>query len=164
MTILIYGEKRVGKDTVADLIEEYFKNKGIKPNRYSFASLIKKIICNIKEISCKELEKNKKKYRKYLIWLGEEIKKVYPDFWVKSIIKQLDVTKINIISDCRFEIEYKKIKEIDDVIFIHVIDKNIKEEYPEKFDVENEIIIDNTEKNLNKLKEKINKVMEELNV
>jgi hypothetical protein len=161
MTILIYGEKRVGKDTTADLIEDYFKNNNINYERYSFAKLPKEIFCKLKNISINEFENNKEKYRNELIWFAEEIKKVYPDFWVKAVIKKLDVRKINIISDLRFKIEYEKIKEVDNILILHIIDKNIKEQNIDKIEFENEIIIDNTKKDIKYLKNKVEKIIKE---
>jgi len=159
MTIFLYGEKRVGKDTVADVIEKY-----IKVDRFSFAKKPKEIFCKIKGISLDDFEKNKEKYRKDLIWFSEEIKKGYPYIWADFVKKQMNVTKINLITDLRFKVEYERIKEVDNVIVIHVIDKNIKEEFIEKIDFDKEIILDNTEKDINKLKDKVKKILIEIGV
>jgi len=154
MTILLYGEKRVGKDTVADIIEEF-----IKVDRFSFAKKPKEIFCKLKGISLDDFEKNKEKYRKDLIWFAEEMKKGYPYIWVDFVKRQMNVTKVNLITDLRFKVEYEKIKEIDNVVVIHIIDKNIKEENIDKIEFENVFILDNTEKDIDKLKNKVKNIL-----
>jgi hypothetical protein len=159
MTILLYGEKRVGKDTVADIIEKF-----ININRFAFAKKPKEIFCKIKNISLEYFENNKEKYRSEFNWFAEEMKKGYPYIWVDFVKKQMNVTEINLITDLRFNVEYEKIKEIDNIKVIHIIDKNIKEENIDKIKFNEEIILDNTEKDINKLQNKVKDILIKIGV
>ena len=148
--IALYGEKRVGKDTTADIILKY---KPLK--RVAFADLPKEIFCKTLNITREELEENKEKYRPALNRFSEEMKNHFgKDVWAK-VVKDENV----IITDLRFIEEYEYIKKFNPII-IHIVDKNKKEENIHNLPFHFEI--DNTEKDLKVLEDNIIKILEKL--
>lgn len=110
--ILLVGRQRVGKDTVADILCEHIKNH----NRISLAYCLKKIIANTFKISIEELDrlKNNKntifgiEVRNILINFSESMIDIFGEnVWCDIVNEQLDINKINIITDIRFLREYK---------------------------------------------------------
>lgn len=114
--ILISAHANCGKDATAEILKDYFEEQGKKVLITHFADLLK-YIC-----------------RTYFGWNGvkdevgreilqirgtNQIRKVYPDFWVDFVYKLLTVFNDEwdyvMIPDCRFpnEIEYFKNSDFD---------------------------------------------------
>jgi len=155
MIIALYGEKRVGKDTVANILLKYIKYK-----RVAFADIPKDIICKTFNITLEEFEEHKDHYRPFLINFAEYMKKIKgKDYWAKMALES--EYKNILITDLRFKEEYNYIKQFNPII-IHIVDKNIPEKYIHKLPHDYEI--DNTEKDLVKLEGQVLKILEELNL
>jgi dephospho-CoA kinase len=156
MIIALYGEKRVGKDTTAKILQKYLPNF----KKVAFADIPKDILCDTFEIDREKFEDLKNTdpiFRKYLINFAESMKRYFgKDIWAKLALKE---SQNIIISDLRFKEEYDYIKKFNPII-IHIIDKNIKEQDIDKlpFDFE----IDNTEKNQKKLEIQIKDILKNL--
>lgn len=101
--ILISGKAQHGKDTTANILKDYFESKNKKVLITHYGDLVKYI--------CKTLfnwngEKDKAG-RELLQRVGtDNIRKVYPEFWVRHIYELLTVFNGEwdyvIIPDCRF--------------------------------------------------------------
>jgi len=152
MIIALYGEKRVGKDTTADIIKKYFPTF----QRVAFADIPKEIISKtfgITKEQFDDLKNTNEVYRQYLVNFAETMKKYFGnDIWAKLAINSEDNI---LITDLRFKEEYDYIKKYNPII-IHIVDKNINEKHIHKLPYDYEI--DNTEKDLIKLEEKILKI------
>ena len=151
MIIALYGEKRVGKDTTANILQKYFPNL----EKRAFANIPKNILCKTLNISLAEFENNKEKYRPYLIRFAEEMKKYFgKDIWAKL------VTKDNIlITDLRFKEEYEYIKKFNPII-IKIIDKNILQKNIDILPYD--YIINNSKKDLKSLEEQVQKIVKKI--
>lgn len=94
MKILINGRAGAGKDEVADyLVAEY----GFK--KLSFASKIYDIARDIFGMRDKD--------RQLLQQIGQKLREIDPDVWVKHTFKEAAKYEKVVISDCRQENEYK---------------------------------------------------------
>jgi dephospho-CoA kinase len=154
MIIALYGEKRVGKDTAAELLHQELPHF----RKVTFARIPKEILSQTCGISLQQFENLKNEdptFRQYLINFAESMKKYFgKDIWVKLALK--DGIDNIIITDLRFEEEYEYIKNFNPII-IHIKDDNIKETDIDKLPYDFEI--DNTEKNIPKLKAQIKKIL-----
>lgn len=145
MIIGITGLKRSGKDTIADFLVSDF---GFE--KYSFATPLKKAVCEIFGWDFNTVEKNENKekidpnfgisYRQACQDLGTEwgqlgLSERFPEFkmitgrnlWVKRFIAHYNKNKLKniVIPDIRFPHEEKAIKDLDGKI-IKVIRPQIK--------------------------------------
>lgn len=133
MIIGIIGNKGVGKDTVANYIEQNINRMFAK---IAFADKLK-FICSLltqtpledwynqklKDTPIKNEYFKKYTYREFMQKLGTDaIRTVFPNMWVDCLFASIDNSKYNyIISDIRFKNEYDAIAKYEDSIFIHVI-------------------------------------------
>ena len=144
MIILIHGQKRSGKDFIADI---FVKKAGFE--KRAFANKMKEIIATTFDIPRETLEdykneekqlfiKNKKdeyeeiiNFRKILQRFGTEAtKKIFGNnIWAELTVKDYNKNKNIVISDLRFledELLYVKNKFPEDVISIKITDNSIK--------------------------------------
>jgi len=153
MIVMLYGEKRVGKDEVAKIFQE----KGF--TRLAFADKPKEMVCGMLNIPLKWFEKYKSMYRDKLIYFAEEMKKIDKNIWANAVLTQIEDNKNYVISDLRFLVEYEFFKN-EDIKIIHIKDKNIKETDIDKilFDYE----IDNSIKDKSVLKGKVEEIYKKI--
>jgi cytidylate kinase len=105
MKIAISGKMCSGKSTLANMLIEYFqKNNNINFIKYSFANGVYEIAKNIFYM--------KNKDRKLLQQIGEKMREIDKDIWIKKTINDIHKNNDNyvIIDDLRFinELEYIK--------------------------------------------------------
>lgn len=163
----ICGSRRVGKDTIADIIT----NSNFNYEKVHIASKLKSICKQLFDFTDEQLNSDEKdiidkRYnispRKILQFFGTElmqfeIQKVLDcgrDFWIDDFVRSINNRGRNVVvSDIRFFHEYKKLKETfaDDFIIIKVNgkqndDKHIAEnewrEIPHDFEINNDSTID----------------------
>lgn len=136
--ILIKGRKRVGKDTVADMLHKYLQDAGHDVSRASFAQPMKDIIADTFDISLEELDlcKNKPEdakiclinmkhsaimelsdFRKVLQRFGTEAMKKHfgDDVWSELLYNNLK-SDVTIVSDWRFKSELAYLQSKQDVM------------------------------------------------
>lgn len=94
MRLLINGRACAGKDTIGDYIALIYGFKKI-----SFAEYIYKI--------ARELFGMKEKNRKLLIDIGDKMREIDPDVFVKYLLRNIKNNEDYVISDCRRNNEYK---------------------------------------------------------
>lgn len=96
--IIFSGKQFSGKDTVAKILLDRFKNF----KRIGIADAIKLRYSKKTGLSLEEIEKNKSLYRQDLIDLGDWGRAQNPDFWLNSI---LDYDGDTIVTDIRVKHE-----------------------------------------------------------
>ena len=97
-------------------------------------------------------------YRTYLIRFAEKMKQeLGNDLWIKLALK--DKKDNFIITDLRFKDEFDYLKKYN-IIIIKIIDKNIKETDIDQ--LEYDYLIDNTNKDILELEDKVNKIIKEI--
>lgn len=109
MIVLIMGENRVGKTTLANKLKEYFGGEVL-----SFATPLKKIFKDKYKVdfdNCKDTE-NENNCREKIMKLANKIKRKYGnDYFAKELQKSIKKYNINyFIDDLRFISEYVLIK------------------------------------------------------
>ena len=172
---IISGKARHGKNTVADLIKEYYENQNLKVINDSYAYYIKDYA---KRISNWDGNENTKP-RELLQQLGTNLIRQNIDrlFFINRMIEDLKVFSyfydIITISDGRFEEELDLIKnKFDNVILIKVDRPNFDNELtPEQKNHPTETSLDNYNKfdyiiendsTIENLKEKVNQILKEV--
>lgn len=112
----ISGKARHGKDTVANIMKEYFENNGKKVLIAHYADLLKYICKTFFNWDGKKDDNG----RSLLQYIGTDvIREQQPDYWVNFIYSILKLFKNEwdyvIIPDCRFsnEIEFLKIRGLE---------------------------------------------------
>ena len=163
MIIALYGEKRVGKDTTADILQKYLPSF----KRIAFADIPKKILSKTLNLSINEfnnLKNNNENYRNMLIKFAEEMKNYLgKNIWAKIALHNFDLNKDKIlITDLRFIEEYIYIQKYNPIIIIKIKDKNIQE--TNIHSIPYNYIIDNTEKNLEKLEKNVKKILKSIDI
>ena len=172
---IISGKARHGKNTVADLIKEYYENQNLKVINDSYAYYIKDYA---KRISNWDGNENTKP-RELLQQLGTNLIRQNIDrlFFINRMIEDLKVFSyfydIITISDGRFEEELDLIKnKFDNVILIKVdrpnFDNGLTQEqknHPTETSLDNynkfDYIIEN-DSTIENLKEKVNQILKEV--
>lgn len=86
----IIGVKRVGKDTFADIVQNKY-NKTHRVLRLSFACILKDLASEIRGVQRHVFDDDntKEKYRQLLEDLGGAIRKVYPDFFIEQVVRNI---------------------------------------------------------------------------
>lgn len=96
--IILSGKQHSGKDTVAKILLEEFKDF----KRVALGDAIKLEYGKQKGLTYEEIEKNKPLYRPDLIALGDAGRAKDPDFWIKKII---DLPYNIVVTDVRMKRE-----------------------------------------------------------
>ena len=124
MKIAIYGPMCSGKTTIATIIKEYNPNYEI----YSFGQKIKEIAI--------ELFAMKGKDRSLLITIGDKMREIDQDVWVKYIIQKTKDIDDCIIDDLRFQNELNYLDDWKIICLttpLNVRKERIKELYPDNY-------------------------------
>lgn len=171
--ILISAKARHGKDSTAIILKDEFEKQGKKVLIAHYADLVKYVCKTFFDWNGKKDESG----RSLLMRVGtDEIRKIYPDFWVKFIYNILSVYSIKwdyvLIPDCRFsnEIEYFDYGDFD-VVTLRVNRLNYvspltsdQQRHPSETSLDNyefDYVI-NSESGLDNLTKEINKIVGEL--
>lgn len=172
---IISGKARHGKDTVANIIKEYYNSKNLKVIIDSFAYYIKDYAKRISDWDGKE----ETKPRELLQQLGTNIirKNIDNYFFINRMIEDINVFSyfydIIVISDGRFKEELDTIKnKFDNVTLIKVKRLNFDNGLTEKQKMHStetalddynnfDYIIENNS-SINELKLKVEKLLEEV--
>ena len=143
MIIAITGYRRCGKDYLATELEKYY-NYDLNVKKYAFAKPIKKYISNLTGLSIKDIDKYKKKNKKFkilnkkynirqlLIKFANTLKDLTDDkIWAQAIINEFikDNVDIKIITDLRFLHEYQALKKYSkgtEALFIIKLNSDLK--------------------------------------
>lgn len=126
MIIALTARSQAGKDTVCEIIQEMWDDT----QRIAFADNVKKFTALALDITLEELEflKNSKEEwtlfhrgittRQLLQRVGTEAGRGLfgENVWVDLALKDIDPKKIYVITDCRFENEAKKVKELGGIV------------------------------------------------
>lgn len=174
-TFIICGKARHGKDTVAEIIRNYYEEHEKKVTNLQYSSYIKEYAKKISNWDGSE----ETKPRELLQQLGTNVirQKIDPLFFVNRIVDDIKVYNFFFdaitISDARFKVEVDIPKQNHkNIIAIHIIrpnfDNGLTEEqkkHPTEVDLDDydkydyEIINDGT---IEDLKEKVIKILEEV--
>ena len=144
MIIVLSGKKRVGKDTVADILEKYLGGSNFE--RFSIASYLKRGVAALVNKSQAELEKGKDVLdlsngvtpRDLYKSIGDLIRdSLGKTFFINTLIEEvLKSQKIVVISDMRYRHEYEELKKLDPV-FIRIKNKNLpKDDHTSETDLD----------------------------
>ena len=145
MIIVLSGKKRVGKDTVADILEKYLGGSNFE--RFSIASYLKRGVAALVNKSQAELEKGKDVLdlsngvtpRDLYKSIGDLIRdSLGKTFFINTLIEEVlkSQKKIVIISDMRYRHEYEELKKLDPV-FIRIKNKNLpKDDHTSETDLD----------------------------
>jgi hypothetical protein len=145
ITIMIGGQARVGKTTLAKWISEYAYNNKYTPVIVPFAAALKE------EAAKKGYTKdtNQEEYREFCQTLGSTMRQEDPDYWVKQFrikIKKLyeeeqaalkaDPSiwheKVIIVDDCRYTNEIAAARDIRALtVFVSAGERELPEEFAE---------------------------------
>jgi dephospho-CoA kinase len=126
MLIGLCGRNGVGKTTVGNILEKNgYKNvafgQAVKDICYILSNLDKDILSGERRIE-RETYKDKnfnKTGREWLQLIGTLMREqVHPDIWIKIVERQLVDNKKIVITDCRYENEYNRIKELGGKIIV----------------------------------------------
>ncbi len=174
-TFIICGKARHGKDTVAEIIRNYYENHDKKTLNLQYSSYIKEYAKKISNWDGSE----ETKPRELLQQLGTDVirKRIDSLFFVKRICSDIQVYSyffdVITISDARAKVEVDIPKEqFDKIIAIHVerpnFDNGLTEEQKRHF---TEVDLDDYDKydyklvndgTLEDLKEKVHNLLEEI--
>jgi hypothetical protein len=132
---IVSGKARHGKSTVADIIKNYYTNKGLKVIDIAYAKYIKDYAMTISDWDGKE----ETKPRELLQTLGTDIirKQINWDFFLNRICEDILVYAfffdVVIISDARYEDEIEGPKsKFKDVTSIRVINPTLESTLTDK--------------------------------
>jgi dephospho-CoA kinase len=172
--IIISGKARTGKSTVANIMKEYFDEKGLKTIILAYARYIKMFAKDVSNWDGSE----EAKPRALLQEIGTDIirKKIDNDFFVRRMTEDIKLYSyfmdVAIISDARFidEIEYIK-KHFKNTITINIVKSNLETDltkkeqtHPSETSLDNynkyDYILDN-DGSIEELKEKIINIIKE---
>jgi dephospho-CoA kinase len=172
--IIISGKARTGKSTVANIMKEYFDEKGLKTIILAYARYIKMFAKDVSNWDGSE----EAKPRALLQEIGTDIirKKIDNDFFVRRMTEDIKLYSyfmdVAIISDARFidEIEYIK-KHFKNTITINIVKSNLETDltkkeqtHPSETSLDNynkyDYILDN-DGSIEELKEKIISIIKE---
>lgn len=128
MIIGISGKMSSGKDTLTEIILNYFKNKNIKCKHLKFADSLKKSSTLITNTTINDNYNNKDKMIQNLNMSIGRFQQLFgtimrdyinPDIWIFPVIDEYLANPdiIHVISDCRFKNEAKIIKKHGGLIF-----------------------------------------------
>jgi predicted kinase len=126
--ILLIGRSKSGKDTFI----KYARKEYSKIRRIAFADELKKMAAINLGLTLEELERDKEKYREFIIFGGMLARSLNPDVWVDMAISKNYYTEndeVIIFSDCRFPNELRVVKNHykDRPVYIIEIDVQEKE-------------------------------------
>jgi dephospho-CoA kinase len=172
--IIISGKARTGKSTVANIMKDYFDEKGLKAIILAYARYIKMFAKDVSNWDGSE----EAKPRALLQEIGTDIirKKIDNDFFVRRMTEDIKLYSyfmdVAIISDARFidEIEYIK-KHFKNTITINIVKSNLETDltkkeqtHPSETSLDNynkyDYILDN-DGSIKELKEKIISIIKE---
>lgn len=150
MLLVLLGWRGSGKDTFANYIVNNYKFR-----KYAFADSVKDISSDLynvpRNLFDDPIKKNEKlsdpdlfQYspRDICIHVGQSIKKIDPQIWIKRILEKININKLNVITDCRFPNELETVKNK----FPHC-----KSIWIDRFDsIPNECVNETSENSLNK--------------
>lgn len=105
MVIIISGKQYSGKDTVADTICEVVPDL----KREALATAIKNEFGKQKNLTLREIDRNKTLYRSDLMELGNSRRKEDSNYWINKVLMEGDAI---IISDVRLQHEYNIFKKM----------------------------------------------------
>ena len=176
MNLVISGKARSGKDTVATLLVDIFKENGIEFKTIAYADKLKAFLGEFFSLSFEQLYGLEKEFPDYrypkddgTFWTSRELmqfigtdvfRKIDPDFWVKIVRKQIKEFPSNyFITDGRFDNEIEWVIESDG-LYIDVQrfnrDKIINSKHESEKALNNvlkpDIIINNNFSNVKELK------------
>lgn len=176
MILILCGKKRVGKDTVANIIEDYFKidfDKSV--HKITFSDNLKIFCANCLGINVQILDEMKNseqligniKTRDFIINTSREILKITgKDYWVKQGLSKIQKGDINIITDLRYLHEESIIKEnLTEYKIIKIIRKDVEDGFYDELEVDKigyDYIVNN-DGSLEDLKEKVYEVISRIN-
>lgn len=107
----ISGPARSGKDTLADHFVSILNASNIKAQKLSFANELKMelddfLLSKIGISAFTQNDEEKKIIRPMLVTWGTHVRrKLDPDVWIKSVLKQTNDNIVTVVSDVRFENE-----------------------------------------------------------
>lgn len=119
-TIGISGQKRSGKDTIANFLEPYLSEINPAPwKRVAFAEPIRMILCQVFGVSKEWIEEWKVKdeippgwnmnVREALINIGDRFREIKTNCWIDLAMENSSINKL--ITDVRYEDELEKVVE-----------------------------------------------------
>lgn len=165
--IIFSGKQYSGKDTAAKILMEALPNF----KRCAMGDIIKIEYGKTYELTYKEIEANKVKYRQGLIDLGNYGRSQSPDYWLDKIIAQDGNI---VVTDVRIKHEYEVFKQAGAVAIRIEATREIREQRGGKLIGENDVtevdldniqdwdfLIDNN-KDYETLRQKVLKIAEEL--
>ena len=146
MKIGICGKMCSGKTTIA----KHLKEKNDTFHITSFATKLKEI--------AKNLFNMQKKDRQLLIQIGQKMREIDPDVWIKSTIREANKYQNVIIDDIRYQNELLTLKKEKWILIKLKISKELqlqrlKQTYPETWESHLKYINDNSESQLDDLDE-----------
>jgi dephospho-CoA kinase len=146
MKIGICGKMCSGKTTLA----KYLKEKNDTFHITSFAAKLKEI--------ARDLFNMQQKDRQLLIQIGQKMREIDPDVWIKSTIREANKYQNVIIDDIRYQNELLTLKKEKWILIKLKISKELqlqrlKQTYPETWESHLKYINDNSESQLDDLDE-----------
>jgi hypothetical protein len=119
--ILLIGRSKSGKDEFFKIL----KDAGVNVHRVSMADKLKQLTADLLNISLEELEKNKEKYRDFLIYGGNLVRKISSTYWVEEAAKSIpikDKNKLYVVTDVRYynELSYFRWEFNDDFVAVPI--------------------------------------------
>jgi DNA-directed RNA polymerase subunit H (RpoH/RPB5) len=110
MLLGLVGKKQSGKDTVFNWLLHLWNDRRIvnRPHRLAFADEVYNEVAKSLGISVAQLRLNKNAdpaIRKLLQNHGTEMRAKDSIYWIAKIVTQIDDTKLQVITDCRFRNE-----------------------------------------------------------
>lgn len=149
MTLIGIGhQKQVGKDTVAEMLKEYYTAKGKYCYIYHFADALRKECALRLGISVTTIELNKQLFRPFLQWYGTEYTKVFlgqPNYWTNELDFMLQndnipTSSIIIVPDTRFLNEVQWIRNQGGVLIKVSRLNNVENRVPDQHQSETELL------------------------
>jgi dephospho-CoA kinase len=168
--IFVAGFARSGKDTVANILVEEFKNNGVKAEKFAFADSLKDEICDCLGITREQLDifKNENKEGRRLLQSYGQTKKYFNGnyYWINKLLNRVVEADCEyvIISDFRFLYESNFISDFDLVAdFVKVVRDSVQVDDHISETGLNNVAFPNTVNNnngsLEELKEQVNRLV-----
>lgn len=165
--LALSGKKRVGKNTVAKLIEQQLIASNYPHPIYTlaFADELKQEVAKACSVTMEYIEANKDTFRIMLQWWGTDFKRklIKDSYWTDIIMRKLagfPQDCVVIITDCRFENEYKMLQYVGAYMIRIIRLTNFTDTHSSETNLDNsllnwDLVIDNNG-SLEALEEKVN--------
>lgn len=169
MIIGLTGKKRSGKDTSAQILQEYYETQNLKVERFAFAGPLKEAVRviffpelieikdDIKELPVKKYDNRTP--RQMFQYIGDRCRDYDIDIFLKNMLTRINNSNadIKIVTDIRYDNEAQLVKNIGGTIIKIERETNSKDNHSSEMGIDSTFIDFSIQNNsdIEKLKKKL---------